>query len=117
VLRRTGSDRPVTCRFGSVDVDFSRCVVQRSGVPVELTPLELKVLETLVDARGRLLTRDQLIERVWGVGVSITDRVVDNHIMNLRRKLEEKPTEPRYLLSVRGLGYRFENPDENQKEP
>jgi two-component system, OmpR family, alkaline phosphatase synthesis response regulator PhoP len=107
----------VTCRFGSVDVDFSRCVARRSGVSVDLTPLEFKVLETLVDARGRLLTRDQLIERVWGVGVSITDRVVDNHIMNLRRKLEEKPTEPRYLLSVRGLGYRFENPDENQKEP
>jgi DNA-binding response OmpR family regulator len=116
VLRRTADERPATCHFGAVDVDFSKCVVRRSSVPVDLTPLEFKVLEALIDARGRLLTRDQLIERVWGVGVSITDRVVDNHMMNLRRKLEEKPTEPRYLLSVRGLGYRFENPEENLTE-
>jgi DNA-binding response OmpR family regulator len=57
-----------------------------------------------------------LIERVWGKGISITDRVVDNHILNLRRKLEEKPAEPKYLLSVRGLGYRFGDPAENLTE-
>lgn len=74
------------------------------------------MLATLIHARGRLLSRDQLIDRVWGHGVSITDRVVDNHIMNLRRKLEDKPSAPRYLLSVRGLGYRFENPEENLTE-
>ena len=76
---------------------------------MELTPLEFRVLSMLIHARGRLLSRDQLITQVWGEGVSITDRVVDNHIMNLRRKLEDTPAEPRYLLSVRGLGYRFEN--------
>jgi DNA-binding response OmpR family regulator len=109
VLRRTASDVPPVFHFGNVEVDFSRCTAKRAGASVELTPLEFKVLSTLIHARGRLLSRDQLITQVWGEGVSITDRVVDNHIMNLRRKLEDTPAEPRYLLSVRGLGYRFEN--------
>jgi DNA-binding response OmpR family regulator len=111
VLRRTTSDVPPVFHFGNVEVDFSRCTARRAGASVELTPLEFKVLSTLIHARGRLLSRDQLITQVWGEGVSITDRVVDNHILNLRRKLEDAPAEPRYLLSVRGLGYRFENPE------
>jgi DNA-binding response OmpR family regulator len=81
---------------------------------VDLTPLELKVLGALIRAGGHLLSREQLIEAAWGHGVSISDRVVDNHMMNLRRKLEDTPADPRYLVSVRGLGYRFENPDDNQ---
>jgi two-component system, OmpR family, alkaline phosphatase synthesis response regulator PhoP len=108
VLRRTSRDRDRRARFGDVEVDFDRCVTLRAGRAVDLTPLEMKVLGALIDAQGRLLTRDQLIERVWGAGVAITDRVVDNHVLNLRRKLESTPAEPRFLLSVRGLGYRFE---------
>ena len=103
VLRRTVGESRQRYRFGDVDVDFERCVVRRAETTVDLTPLEFKVLSALIDAQGRLLSREQLIERVWGPGV------VDNHMLNLRRKLEETPAEPRYLLSVRGLGYRFEN--------
>jgi DNA-binding response OmpR family regulator len=116
VLRRTGGDATARCGFGDVEVDFAKGQARRAGRPVDLTPLELKVLGALVEANGRLLTREQLIERVWGAGISITDRVVDNHILNLRRKLEDRPAEPRYLLSVRGLGYRFENPAESLTE-
>ena len=68
----------------------------------------------LIQGRGRLLSREQLIDDVWGRGTAITDRVVDNHMMNLRRKLEDVPAEPRFLVSVRGLGYRFDNPDDSQ---
>ena len=107
VLRRTASEQAKICRFGEVEVDFERCLAHRAGAPIDLTPLEFKVLAALIEARGRLLSRDRLIERVWGKGVSITDRVVDNHILNLRRKLEATPAESKYLLSVRGLGYRF----------
>ena len=114
VLRRTGSKQTERYRFGQVDVDFSRGVVRRHGQPVDLTALELKVLAALIGARGHLLTREQVIDAAWSRGVSISDRVVDNHMMNLRRKLEENPAEPRYLLSVRGLGYRFENSDDEQ---
>ena len=114
VLRRSGGERLERVRFGAIDVDFGRGVVLRHGHPVDLTPLELKVLGTLIRAGGHLLSREQLIEDAWGHGVSISDRVVDNHMMNLRRKLEDTPADPRYLVSVRGLGYRFENPDDNQ---
>jgi DNA-binding response OmpR family regulator len=113
VLRRTTASTTERYRFGTIDVDFARCVVRRDGASVDLTPLEFKVLLALIQAHGRLLSRDKLIELVWGTGIAITDRVVDNHIMNLRRKLENEPTVPRYLLSVRGLGYRFENLDES----
>jgi len=116
VLRRTSGLRPQRYRFGTVEVDFERGIARRGKVAVNLTALEFKVLAALLQARGRFLSRDLLIEQVWGHGVSITDRVVDNHIMNLRRKLEDKPAEPRYLLSVRGLGYRFDNPEENLTE-
>ena len=109
VLRRTAAHATKTCAFGDVELDFERCIARRNGTPVELTPLEFKVLAALIEARGRLLSREQLIERVWGAGVSITDRVVDNHMLNLRRKLERVPSEPRYLLSVRGMGYRFDD--------
>jgi DNA-binding response OmpR family regulator len=116
VLRRTASEQAKVYRFGEIVVDFERCLARRAGTPVDLTPLEFKVLAALIEARGRLLSRDRLIERVWGKGVSITDRVVDNHILNLRRKLEATPAEPEYLLSVRGLGYRFGDPAENLTE-
>jgi DNA-binding response OmpR family regulator len=116
VLRRTGGERAEVYRFGEVEVDFARCLARRAGAMVELTPLEFKLLAALIQARGRLLGRDQLIGQVWGNGVSITDRVVDNHMLNLRRKLEARPGEPRYLLSVRGLGYRFADPAENETE-
>lgn len=113
VLRRTAGKTSEAYRFGSVEVDFARCLALRAGEPVDLTPLEFKVLAALIEAQGRMLSRDQLIAQAWGNGVSVTDRVVDNHMLNLRRKLEETPAEPRYLLSIRGLGYRFGNPDEN----
>ena len=116
VLRRTTGEPLQRYRFGTIEVDFERCLVRRAGAGVDLTPLEFKVLAALIQARGRLLSRDQLIGQVWGHGIAITDRVVDNHVMNLRRKLEDNPTEPRYLLSARGLGYRFENPEDNLTE-
>ncbi len=113
VLRRTTAEAGDLLRFGNAEVDFARGTARRAGVPVELTPLELKLLEALWKAHGRLMTREQLLDAVWGPGVSITDRVIDNHVLNLRRKLEDSSAEPRYLLSVRGLGYRFAGPDES----
>jgi DNA-binding response OmpR family regulator len=94
-------------RFGDCIVDFARATLRRAAQPVEITPQELRLLEVLVDARGRVVSRDQLIEAAWGPGTAITDRAVDTHIFNLRKKIEPVPSEPRYLLSVRGLGYRF----------
>ena len=108
VLRRVGDDGPASYCFGDIEVDFGRCELRRSGKPVETTSLELKLLALFVRSRGRTLTRDQLLDQVWGPGVFVTDRVVDNHINHLRRKIEPEPTRPRYLVSVRGVGYRFD---------
>ncbi len=95
-------------RFGDVEVDFGRAELRRSGQPIEVTPLELKLLEAFIKRRGRVLSRDQLLDSAWMPGVHVTDRAVDAHIVNLRRKIEPTPAEPLFIVSVRGLGYRFE---------
>ena len=95
-------------RFGDVEVDFARAEVRRGGSAVDVTPIELKLLETFIRRRGRVLTREQLLDAAWGRGTHVTDRAVDAHIVNLRRKIEPHPAEPTFLLSVRGLGYRFD---------
>ena len=113
LLRRAAGDTPDVFRCGELEVDFQRCEVRRGGQHVDLTPIEFKLLATLVRRRGRLLSREQLLDAVWGPASAPTDRVVDNHMMNLRRKVESRPESPRYLLSVRGLGYRFEDKPES----
>ena len=106
-LRRGAQQKDREKRFGDCLVDFDRATLKRAGQPVEITPQELRLLAALVAAAGRVVSRDQLIEAAWGPGTAITDRAVDTHVFNLRKKIEEVPSEPRYLLSVRGLGYRF----------
>jgi DNA-binding response OmpR family regulator len=108
VLRRTETETPETFCFADVEVDFSRGELRNSGVPVEVTALELKLLAAFFRNRGRILSRQQLLDAAWGSGTYVTDRAVDAHIVNLRRKIESEPKEPRYLISVRGLGYRFD---------
>jgi DNA-binding response OmpR family regulator len=108
MLRRTAPETPPVCRFGDVEVDFARGELRRQGRPVEVTALELKLLAAFLDARGRVLSREQLLQAAWGGGTFVTDRAVDAHIVNLRRKIEADPRGPRYIVSVRGLGYRFD---------
>jgi two-component system alkaline phosphatase synthesis response regulator PhoP len=95
-------------RFGDVEIDFRRGELRRGGVPVELTPIEFKLLTLFVRAPGRLMSRERLIAGAWGPDTFTSDRIVDNHIANLRRKIETDPAEPRYLRNVRGRGYRFD---------
>jgi two-component system alkaline phosphatase synthesis response regulator PhoP len=108
VLRRTAAALADRYAFGDVEVDFTRGELRRDGTAVDVTPLELKLLATFIARRGRVLSRDQLLDAAWGAGTHVTDRVVDTHIVNLRRKIEPAPAEPRFLVSVRGLGYRFD---------
>jgi DNA-binding response OmpR family regulator len=107
-LRRTAEDDLPIYRFGDAEVDFGRCELRRAGKPVELTALEFKLLAAFVRNGGKVLSRDQLLDLVWGHGTFVTDRVVDNHVVTLRKKVEPEPSEPRYIVSVRGLGYRFD---------
>ncbi|MGI8784353.1 MAG: response regulator transcription factor [Acidobacteriota bacterium] len=107
ILRRK-SDTPDVFRFADIEVDFTRCDLRRGGKSVEMTPLEFKILGAFIRHHGRVLTREQLLDEVWGRDVFLTDRVVDTHITNLRKKLEPDLSEPRYFISVRGFGYRFD---------
>ena len=108
VLRRVSGEAPEVYRFGDIEVDFTRAEVRRNGTAVLTSALEFKLLTAFIRHRGRLLTRDRLLDEVWGQDGGPTDRAIDNHIMNLRRKIEPRPDRPRYLVSVRGLGYRFD---------
>jgi DNA-binding response OmpR family regulator len=105
-LRRPENAGPF--RFGDMEVDFKRCELRRGGVPVDLTPTEFKLLTTFVQSPGRALSREYLLDKVWGHDAFITDRVVDNQVTNLRKKIEPDPSQPRHLQSVRGIGYRFD---------
>ena len=108
VLRRTTVEAPDVFCFGDVEVDFGRGEVRRGGRPVDVSALEFRLITAFVKNHGRLLTREQLLDTVWGRGIAISDRVIDNHIVSLRRKLEPDPSEPRFLLNVRGMGYRLD---------
>jgi two-component system alkaline phosphatase synthesis response regulator PhoP len=107
---RRGIPEPAseTFRFDDTQIDFARCEVRRSGAVVDLSALEFKLLTVFVRNRGRVLTRDQLLDAAWGRDISLNDRVVDNHIVSLRRKMEPDPAHPRYFLNIRGMGYRFD---------
>jgi len=108
MLRRFQDDSLGIYRCDDFEVDFTRAQLRRGGKPFDATPMEIKLLAAFVRRRGRVLSRQQLIDEAWGHGTFVTDRVVDAHIVNLRRKIEPEPNVPRYLLSVRGMGYRFE---------
>jgi DNA-binding response OmpR family regulator len=108
LLRRATPDEAPVRRFGECQVDIARAELRRGAATVDLTSIELKMLDLFLRSGGRVLTRAQIVDAVWGTDVSVTDRVVDTHIVKLRRKIERNPAEPRHIVSVRGLGYRFD---------
>jgi len=109
LLRRAAPRVTATVmRIGDADVDFDRAEIRRGRDTTPLTPLEFRLLQVFVKTPGRILTRAQLIDAAWGPNTFVTDRVVDNHIGSLRKKLEPDNAEPQVIRNVRGLGYCFE---------
>jgi two-component system alkaline phosphatase synthesis response regulator PhoP len=110
LLRRGGApeSEPDCFCFADVEVDFKRIQVRRGGQAVDLTPIEFRLMTAFVRSRGRVLSRDYLMAEAWGPNTYGSARIVDNHIGNLRRKIEGDTANPKYLRNVRGLGYRFE---------
>jgi DNA-binding response OmpR family regulator len=107
-LRRSTDSMPQVYHFSDFEVDFGRFELRKHDRPVDVTPIEFKLLAAFVQHRGAVLSRQQLLDQVWGRGVFVTDRVVDTHIGNLRKKIEINPDQPAYVISVRGVGYRFD---------
>jgi DNA-binding response OmpR family regulator len=95
-------------RFGNIELDFKRYEAKRGGEKLDLTPLEFQMLQLFIQKKGQVLTRDDFLDAIWGVdNVSVSFRTVDSHIANIRKKIEEDPSNPKYILSIRGVGYKF----------
>jgi two-component system alkaline phosphatase synthesis response regulator PhoP len=93
--------------FGDAEVDLHACRVTRQGMELDFSSMEFELLKYFVCHAGEVLTRDRLLEEVWGYDSYPTTRTVDAHLVRLRQKLEPNPEQPRYFLTVHGTGYRF----------
>lgn len=94
-------------QFGNVEIDFEKGDVRKNGKPVNLAGKELQLLRYLIDRRGKVVSREELLESVWEYQAGVSSRTVDVHIAWLRQKLEDYPQNPRHIQTMRGVGYRF----------
>ena len=94
-------------RFGDVTVDFRRGEARKKGKPVELTAREFRLLQYFIEHRGEVVARDRLLDVVWGYDNTLLTRTVDMHVAKLRKKIENTPAEPRYIITVHRAGYKF----------
>jgi two-component system alkaline phosphatase synthesis response regulator PhoP len=113
ILRRAdGSPRRLShYAFGEVDLDFEVYRATRQGEPLELSPREFELLRYLIERKGETVSRDKLLEDVWGYENYPSTRTVDTHIAKLRAKIGDSGSDPRYILTIHGMGYKFVDPD------
>lgn len=102
------AENPDIKAFGALKADLRRRVLHRDGDEVRLTTHEAGVLRYLIEHQGEDVTREELLEKVWGYSPTMQTRTVDNQILKLRKKVETKPSDPRHILTIHGVGYRFE---------
>jgi DNA-binding response OmpR family regulator len=109
LLRRasSASGLPTMLKFGQVEVDFKKYVARRGGKPIEMTRKEFELLRFLASREDTVVTRDELLNKVWGFGSYPVTRTVDNHISSLRGKIEADPARPVHIQTVHGVGYKF----------
>lgn len=107
VLRRVSGEAKKVARFSDVEIDFDRRVVLRRGEPVKFTPSEYNLLVYFLQNPDRPLTRDMILNAVWGYDTFPNTRTVDIHVVKLRQKLEPDPNVPKHFTTVHGVGYRF----------
>jgi two-component system response regulator MtrA len=116
LLRRSGigpsSARAIPAGFGDVTIDLASRTVRKGAHPVSLTPMEFNLLLALLERRGAVVSRLDLLREVWGHASSVLTRTVDTHVAELRRKLEDDPSRPRHILTARKAGYRLQREEE-----
>ena len=94
--------------FGEIRLDFQRYEATKRGKKLDLTPLEFRMLKLLIEKKGQVLSRDEFLDHIWGEeNISVSFRTVDSHIANIRKKIEDDPSNPKYILSLRSVGYKF----------
>ena len=95
-------------RFGDVELDFHKYESRKAGKDLGLSPLELKILKLMIARKGKVITRDEFLDAIWGVdNLTVSHRTVDSHIAHIRKKIEENPSDPKHILSVHSIGYKF----------
>jgi two-component system alkaline phosphatase synthesis response regulator PhoP len=109
VLRRTGSGARTlsSYRFGDVTVDFKKGELRRKNVLVDVTARELRLLEYFITHRGEVVARERLLDQVWDYDATPLTRTVDMHVAKLRKKIEDDPSDPKFLVTVHRMGYKF----------
>lgn len=107
ILRRAGQKRFETYSFGDIDINFSSFEAKKRGKPIELSPREFEILHYMVEHRGQVISRTEMLDRIWGYGGQALTRTVDSHIANLRQKIEDVPSNPVYIQTVHRIGYKF----------
>ena len=105
--RARGGDRGGIYAFGNVTVDFRKMEAEKAGVPIRLSVRELEVLRYLISQEGDVVTREMLLDKVWGYENFPTTRTVDNYILSIRKKIETDPAHPAHLLTMHTAGYKF----------
>ena len=110
--KKTEKTLPDSIELGNISLDFKKYEALKGGEPLSLSPKQFGVLRYLATCAGDVVTRDELLDEVWGYEKFPTTRTVDNHIAQLRSKIEENPADPRYLLTVHGIGYKLVLDDE-----
>ncbi len=98
---------PESISFGDIEIDFARFKVITKGQELDLTSLETDILKFFVLHRGEVVSRNDMLDKIWGYERYPTTRTIDNHILKLRKKIEDDPSHPRYIISVYGGGYRL----------
>jgi DNA-binding response OmpR family regulator len=109
-LRNTGKEGkavPELYSFGEIEIDFLRFKVRRKEKELDVTSLEMDILKYFILHRGEVVSRNDLLDKIWGYESYPTTRTIDNHILKLRKKIEDDPSHPRFIISVYGGGYRF----------
>ncbi len=106
-LRRADHKPFHTYQFGDVCLDFASFTVTKKGLPIDLSPREFNLLRYMIENRGRVISRTEMLRHVWGYGGDLHTRTVDTHILNLRQKVEDAPSSPAYIQTVHRIGYRF----------
>jgi DNA-binding response OmpR family regulator len=108
LLRRRRQEQAETASFGPFTLDLSSRQLRKDGKDIPLAPKEFDLLALFVKRAHRALTREEILKRVWGYDLIVTDRSVDRCVTTLRQKVEPVPDEPTYIRTIRGIGYRFE---------
>jgi DNA-binding response OmpR family regulator len=109
LLRRikTGSEIPEVHRFGNLEINFKKYEARKNGKTLKLSPREFELLKCFIEREGEIVSRDVLLNQVWGYDSFPDTRTIDAHIAKLRSKIEDNPAEPKLIVTIHGTGYKF----------